>query len=394
MFYPLISNYFATLKSSQSICTLYTSLCLHSTDGLSDADDADGLSFDDEDEVLALNLPSQNSKNRKARTQGHDLDDTDEPGTLERNKRVLAAKQRNRDRDLLPLDTAKTSRFERPVKKAKATPAVDDSAVAASDSDEDGSDGSAEAEQLEGEGEVAGDSSEEDDQDQAAREDDLDDEDWMRAGGYHVSKREMDRLEDNAQKSGRRKSDRDAERDALELYEARRIQKEGKAALAEDDYGLDETEDAPRPAQEADLISAKPATALAPAKFANRQDAIAHLVSTEPELLALLDDFSVNSERLGSVRSAVKNMQTELAPDNPKLAFGFLYQGELRSCQIDIAFRLALISTYRNPRRVLDNTRFLPACPQSPFVSDFRPGSGRVRLGQARQTPSSHRITR
>jgi hypothetical protein len=138
----------------------------------------------------------------------------------------------------------------------------------------------------------------------------------------------MDRLEENAHKSGRRIDDRDAQRDVLELYEARRIQKEAKAALAEDDYGLGETEGA-LPTGDSIHVPVKPSASSIPAEFQTRQEAIAHLVSAEPELLALLDDFSTNSERLSAVRTLVKNMQTDLAPDNPKLGFGYLYQGGL-----------------------------------------------------------------
>lgn len=273
----------------------------------------------DEDEVLALNLPSSKKQNQR-----HLDDDSEEdPPASRKNARITAAKQRNKDRDLQPLTDAKTSRFDRPTKKSKRSAAVAEASEAgkpSSEEDSDSSDGSASVNEDESQEEDASDEPE------APQPDDLG-EDWARAGGYHVSKREMNKLEHNAQRAGRRPDDRDVERNALELYEARRIQKEGKAALAEDDYGLGDDDNIDLPVGGTDIAVSKPALLPVP-KFASREEAIAHLVATEPELLALLDDLSASSERLGLVQATVKQMQIDLSSDNPKLGFAFLYQGK------------------------------------------------------------------
>lgn len=280
---------------------------------------AEDLSID-EDEVLSLNLPSQKldkSRHLAAATAAENgYQDGDRPASTQMNARVMAAKQRNKDRDLLPLSSAKTSRFDRPIKKSKAkeqvAPASDDEAAERSD-DQSIPDAASKQSASESEGE------------QRDQRDDIEEEDWMRAGGYHVTKREMERLEDSSQRSRKRPDDHAAERDALELYEARRIQREGKATLAEEDYGLGELCEDHLPTILENGQTAKPAAALV--KFASKGEAIAHLVATEPELLALLDDLTANADRLAIVRLTVKQMQLDLGPDNPKVGFAVLYQG-------------------------------------------------------------------
>ena len=292
-----------------------------------------------QEEVLSLRLPSSGISTRYLHQQQQENgDDDEEDGDAHqattagkgRSAIKLNTRIKNRDRDLQPLTDARTSRFDKVKngsdKKRKAAASDEEE----QDSEEEGA--KRDGEQQDSDDESAASSS-------AA---DPDKEDlkgsWATAGGYYLSKGEVARAEErqHRQQEGRRGQvdDEQREQEALELYEARRIQKEGKENLHEADYGLDsegDEEDATRLADtDTDLsASARANGAQAPAKFDTREEAIAHLVSTEPELLALLDDLSRNAQRLAAVKAVVKNMQVSLAGDNPRVGFGLLYQGEL-----------------------------------------------------------------
>ena len=314
--------------------------CNAGNDGDDDYDDElDDLT---QDEVLSLKLPSSSSgisTRYLHQKQQQEDDDDDEEGDARqtttgtgRSAIKLNTRMKNRDRDLQPLTDARTSRFDKLKQDSKRK-----RETAASDEEEE------EADSDEQEARQDGEQQDSDDESAASSSAaDPDKEDlkgsWATAGGYYLSKGEVARAEErqHRQQEGRRGQvdDEQREQEALELYEARRIQKEGKENLHEADYGLDsegDEEDATRLADMDMDLSASPRAkdAQAPARFDTREEAIAHLVSTEPELLALLDDLSRNAERLPAVKAVVKNMQVSLAGDNPRVGFGLLYQGEL-----------------------------------------------------------------
>lgn len=129
---------------------------------------------------------------------------------------------------------------------------------------------------------------------------------------------------------GKFSADEEAEqRDALELYEARRIQKESKDKLDETDYidveDLEENGDVQEDLLAVVRMDRQHRLPQAPT-FESREEAIAHLLSKEPELLALLDDFSACSDRLPLVQEAVKQLKGA-ASNERKLGLGYLYQG-------------------------------------------------------------------
>lgn len=266
--------------------------------------------FDDdleEDEVLSLNLP----KSRRS-LQDESADEEDEgiasaPKQRKPRKNVLS----NRARDLLPLESkTRTSRFEKPTASTSKLSSDEESEAAESSEDEEAEEENADA------------------------EDDFDNE-WARTGGYHVTRREIERMEEQASAPGGKFSaDEEAEqRDALELYEARRIQKESKDKLDETDYidveELEEDKDARDDLLAVARVDRQYKLSQAP-MFDSREEAIAHLLSREPELLALLDDFSACSDRLPLVQEAVKQLKGD-ARNERKLGLGYLYQGEFLS---------------------------------------------------------------
>lgn len=232
-------------------------------------------------------------------------------------QRKKAKKERisNKVKDLLPLESkTRTSRFDRPTASTSKLSADEDLAVDETSDDDE-------------EDENAGENAKDDE------EDDFDNE-WARTGGYHVSKREIARMEEQASAPGGKFSvDEEAEqREALELYEARRIQKESKDKLDETDY-IDPEDSENADSKDDDLLALtrvdrqqQQKKALQAPRFDTREEAIAHLLSREPELLALLDDFSACTAKLPLVQQAVKLLKEN--PDSErKLGLGYLYQG-------------------------------------------------------------------
>lgn len=236
---------------------------------------------------------------------------SDEEEAPAQKKKAKKDRLSNKAKDLLPLESkTRTSRFDRPSASTSKLSA-DEEDVQDDDTSDDDEAESEDAKDDEG--------------------DDFDNE-WARTGGYHVSKREIARMEEQAAaQGGKFNADEEAEqREALELYEARRIQKESKDKLDETDYiDLEELEDAD--AKEDDLLALsrvdrqQQKISQAP-QFDSREEAIAHLLAREPELLALLDDFSACTAKLPLVQQAVKLLHE--TPDNErKLGLGYLYRG-------------------------------------------------------------------
>lgn len=274
--------------------------------------------FDDdleEDEVLALNLPKSR---RKYDEESDEDDDNHLDAAPAKPAKVKKDRLSNRQKDLLPLESkTRTSRLDRPTASTSKV---------SLDEDED-------AEQSLNEDEDDDDDDDEADTKDDDAEDEFDDE-WARTGGYHVTKREIARMEEQASAPGGRFSaDEQAEqRDALELYEARRIQKEAKDKLDETDYIDDEElEDTDNKVEDLLALTRVDRSQRVPQalKFDSREEAIAHLLNREPELLALLDDFSACSERLPIVQQTVKQLRTEEQDGEKKVALALLYQGKL-----------------------------------------------------------------
>lgn len=255
-------------------------------------------------------------KSRRSYNEESADEDNDKETVPVKQKKPRKDPLSNRAKDLLPLESkTRTSRFERPTASTSKLAAEDNAEAGISDEDED-----------------------DDDEEEAAADDDAEDEfdnEWARTGGYHVTKREIARMEEQtAAPGGKFSADEEAEqRDALELYEARRIQKESKDKLDETDYidveELEEVDD-----KDDDQLALtrvdRQYRAPQPVSFESREEAIAHLLSKEPELLALLDDFSACSDRLPLVEQAVNQLKTEEDGER-KLGLGYLYQGTLLS---------------------------------------------------------------
>lgn len=127
-------------------------------------------------------------------------------------------------------------------------------------------------------------------------ESDADQDEWATTGGYHVSRNEALRVE--ARQSRRNRNEEDLENERLEISETLRLQREARSRLAEDDFG-------PKAAT-ADIASDVPQAHTVPERGSGvpteRQDAIRILVSREPELLALIDDYDAGMEDLKDLR--------------------------------------------------------------------------------------------
>lgn len=197
-----------------------------------------------------------------------------------------------------------------------------------------------------------GDSDSDSDEDNEGEGEDEFNDEWARTGGYHVSRKEIARLEDQAASASSKPyvDEEDAQRDALELYEARRIQKEAKDRLSEEDYMNLEELDADDAEDTEALQIAKPERRYLPAGliFETREEAIAHLVSKEPELLALVDDFSATSDKLPIIQQTVLDIQKAAKEDNPKVGFAYLYQGTspLLTCRLAVGLFLLIIEPH------------------------------------------------
>lgn len=262
----------------------------------------------EEDEVLALNLP----QNSRSYDEESDNEDEDFEAAPAQSKKVKKDRLSNREKDLLPLQSkTRTSRMDKPSPSTSKAGLNEDEESDVLSDDDDNTEGEADND-----------------------EDEFDNE-WARTGGYHVSKREIARMEEKAAgPGGKFSANEEAEqRDALELYEARRIQKEAKDKLDETDYidieDVEETED-----KDQDLLAVakvdRAARTPQNVKFDNREEAIAFLLSKEPELLALLDDFSACSEKLPLVQQSIAEMKAAGSGSERKIGFGYLYQGKLQ----------------------------------------------------------------
>lgn len=300
--------------------------------------------------MLALNLP----QSRRTYDEESDEDDDEEQDAPVKPTKVKKDRLSNHQKDLLPLASkTRTSRLDRPTPSTSKVSL--DEAEASSNNEED----------------EESDTAEEDEGDNKA-EDEFDDE-WARTGGYHVSKREIARMEEQASAPGGKFSaDEQAEqRDALELYEARRIQKEAKDRLDETDYidaeELEETGD-----KDEELLAVtradRPTKTIQVPRFDSREEAIAHLLSKEPELLALLDDFSACTERLPLIQQTVKDMESDAGRNEKKIALGYLYQGRHSTSRIGTRLVTDISPQHRHIHNVPYLACFLSAYSEPPTI--------------------------
>ena len=268
---------------------------------------------DTEEEVLPLNLSRDAdydfASNGRSNIQS----------SLKPTKKIFT-----KGKNLLPLKNARTSRFDRPANTLShnftdfVETAVD---VTSKDSLSDQTD--IEEDEVE-----------------------IDAEDsWGRVGGYHVSKREV--LQGEADERGKG-SQEDNNREQLELFEVCRIQKNARQRLQEDDYGCDVMDETQAHKQEESSSKSASMAATATINFSDAKGAITHLLATEPELLALLDDFALSSVKLNPTRAAVRNLQINSANNYPKLGFGLLYRGTVPS-----AHRSSYVNSYCHRCRYL-----------------------------------------
>ncbi|GAA6055699.1 hypothetical protein JCM3770_001027 [Rhodotorula araucariae] len=216
-------------------------------------------------------------------------------------------------------------------------------------SDEDGSDASSNDDDDEGTGldteQLAGMAS--DDEDAGAKADadeDEDDEDRWAAGHYHVSRRapgEADSEDDEALE--------------LEEAEARRLQKKARERMSRGDYGVDEDESADEGAvgreerlrldDDDEGVSASKEDGAAAAAQMGEAEAIAHLLKTQPETLALVDDFVLTASKIQQVARdlEVVRLGDGKGGEHPALAIMELEHQALTTYLPALAFYFSLL---------------------------------------------------
>lgn len=143
-------------------------------------------------------------------------------------------------------------------------------------------------------------------------EDEYDDDRWN-AAQYHATRNDR----------GEADSD-DEEAAELELEEAKRLQRKARERLAGGDFGVesDEEEDADAAAEargaskfvDEDSAEAQEAVDEAAAGM-TEGEAIAHLLRTQPETLALVDDFVVTASKIKDVERDLEEVRTKQGPD-------------------------------------------------------------------------------
>lgn len=309
--------------------------------------------------MLALDIPDTRKQKQKRKSADVHAADLEEEAIPAKSSR----KSFKGNKDLLPLTTARTSRFA----------AVQNG----SDQDEQEIDSASEnSDEAEG------------DEANTLQADEINDE-WARTGGYHVSKGEIARAED---RQGRhRQTQEEEERDQLDLYETRRIQQEAKANLDDADYGLESVDMEPESitgTMDAEASSAAPTTAIVLPKISTRAEAVSHLMAKEPELLALLDDFSASSNRLVAVKAHIKDTQADV--DNPNVGFSYLYQGMLPRCNfIEHLLKSGLVETLTTYLTTLAYYLHLRSHPSYPSVAREIYSEALLRLVKLREALST-----
>ncbi|GAA98444.1 uncharacterized protein L969DRAFT_94195 [Mixia osmundae IAM 14324] len=210
--------------------------------------------LDQDEEVYGLDLSEEGDED------DDDVDDEDDEQVEELPSRPRLGKPGAKDHQ--PLPGAKTSRYDRPDQVGRDDIMYDAAANASESSSSQ---------------------SEEDD----------DDERWK---SYHVGRKEAEEADSE-----------DEETAELELAESIRLQRLKRQSLSLADYGLNDSTQAEW-AKEL-TVAPLPLTEVSLAKssmsFTNRDEAIAHLQKTSPELLALVDDYAEQLSRLEKTQQAV-----------------------------------------------------------------------------------------
>ena len=294
--------------------------------------------LDDTEEVLHLRNTEDSGKARK---RGRTIA-ADSPPPVAAESSSKKRKRHDRNKELVPLES-KVSRFQANSRSKTSIQADDNTA---SESDE--SDNEVNPAMLTG-SVKDGSSSDADEQDN--------DGDWARAGGYHVSRREILRDEARDAKSKGRLIDADedrAQREVLELQESLRIQAQARSLLTESDYiyAIDNEQSTPSQGRHVLSVVAPKADIIhTPAELPalSRDESVARLLDQQPELLALLDDLSNVQDRLSRSRQYVLGLERDQNTDQslPK-AFARLYCGQSAPLQLSRQADLSFDAFHRS----------------------------------------------
>lgn len=263
-------------------------------------DDDDGL--DIPDTVYDLDLPSASDSDHDQLDLAEHDDDDDE----------LPAKRARKDYKRPDRDDKTKGRYGHAVdpKQDVVFPSSDESGSGSDSDDADDAADALDTAQLEStlSSDDEASSRRKDKKNGAGSDSDSDDEDRWAAGHYHVSRRapgEADSEDDEALE--------------LEEAEARRLQKRARERMSGADFGFDEGDEDEGAAggarderlvlddeEDAGLAAQGKAPAQAQAVDASHMgeaEAIAHLLQTQPETLALVDDFVLTASKVRQVAS-------------------------------------------------------------------------------------------